>query len=165
MIRRTFAVYVLAELAAVVALVYFLGIGTTLLILVGVLLAGLLLAGSQLRRQLAQLRSGVRDAGGAVTDGALVALGTVLVAIPGVVSSAIGIALLIPPVRTVLRPVVTTVAARRLAGRVRFADLGAVGFTTGGYGRGDYIDGEVIEGEIIDLGDPPGGPVPRAIVP
>ena len=103
MIRRTFAVYVLAELAAVVALVYFLGIGTTLLILVGVLLAGLLLAGSQLRRQLAQLRSGVRDAGGAVTDGALVALGTVLVAIPGVVSSAIGIALLIPPVRTVLR--------------------------------------------------------------
>ena len=157
MIRRFLAGYLLVELAAIVGLIWWIGIGPTLLVLVGTFLAGMLLAGTQLRRQLARLLSGefgrvVSTGGpaGAVTDSALVALGTVLVALPGPVTSLAGLAMLAPPTRTALRPVATVVVARSFAKRVGFADLGVGAFTAGGSafggpGRGDYIDGEVIE--------------------
>ena len=41
---------------------------------------------------------------GAVTDSALVALGTVLVFIPGLVTTAAGLLLLLPPTRAAARP-------------------------------------------------------------
>ena len=51
---------------------------------------------------------------GAVTDSVLVALGTVLVVIPGLASSVLGALLLLPPTRAAARPVVTAMAARRM---------------------------------------------------
>ena len=91
---RLFLIYVVIELAVVVALASTIGFGWTVLLLLGdVRASGLALAGSQVKRHLGRLRSGGRPRPqGAVTDSVLVALGTVLVVIPGLVSSATGAA-------------------------------------------------------------------------
>jgi UPF0716 protein FxsA len=148
MAMRLFLVYVLVELAVVVALVSTIGFGWTFLLVVGTFALGLALAGSQLKRQLQRLRSGLRSPQGAASDGALVALGTVLTVVPGLVTSALGLLLLLPPTRAVARPAVTALAARSL-GRM------PVIITTAGArtGRGAYVDGEVIDGEVIDVTD------------
>ena len=113
--------YVIVELAVVVALASTIGFGWTVLLVVGTFLAGLVLAGSQVRRQLARLQRGLNDPAGpkgAVTDGALVALGTVLVFIPGLVTTVAGLLMLLPPTRAAVRPLAGALAARGLARRV-----------------------------------------------
>lgn len=115
MAMRLFLIYAVVELAVLVALASTIGFGWTVLLLAGTFLLGLVLAGSQLRRHIRRLRSGltVADAQGAVTDSVLVALGTVLVVIPGPASSVLGALLLLPPTRAAARPVLTAMAARR----------------------------------------------------
>jgi len=156
---RLFGVYAVVELAVVVALVSTAGFGWTLLLLAGSFLLGLALAGSQLRRHLSRLRSGLTPATaqGAVTDSVLVALGTVLVVIPGLASSVVGALLLIPPTRALARPVVTAMAARRAPLIVGVGTVGSAAAARRSAapqpGRGDYIDGEVIDGEVVDTVD------------
>ncbi|UNB55301.1 MULTISPECIES: FxsA family protein [unclassified Mycolicibacterium] len=150
MAMRLFLVYVLVELAVVVWLASTIGFGWTILLLVGTFAVGLALAGSQLKRQIQRLQSGLVSPQGAVTDGALVAIGTVLTVIPGLVTSALGLLLLAPPTRVLARPAVAALAARRL-GRMPLivTTAGQTGFRAGPNGfppaRGDYIDGEVID--------------------
>ncbi|MGP4056987.1 FxsA family protein [Mycobacterium sp. 4D054] len=148
MAMRLFLVYAVLELAVLVALTSTIGFGWTVLLFAGTFLLGLVLAGSQLRRQLRRLRSGLTlaDAQGAVTDSLLVALGTVLVVIPGMASSVLGALLLLPPTRAAARPVVTAMAARRAPLIVGVSTVGSA--AAGRAGRGDYIDGEVVE--VID---------------
>lgn len=112
-----FLLYVIVEVSALVALTSTVGIGWTILAVVGAFVIGLVLAGSQARRALGQLRRGGRSPGGAIADGALIALGTIAVVIPGLVSSALGLLLLLPPTRAVLRPLLAFVAARQLSRR------------------------------------------------
>jgi UPF0716 protein FxsA len=150
MAKRLFGAYVLVELAVVIALAYAIDIGWTVLLLVGTFAVGLALAGSQARQQIRKLRSGLESPRGAVTDGLLVALGTVLTVIPGLVTSALGLLLLLPPTRTVARPVVAALAARGI-GRIPLIVSGS-GVRAG---RGDYIDGEVID--VTDF-EPPSLP-------
>ena len=89
MAMRLFLVYVVVELAVIVALASTIGFGWTVLLLLGTFVVGLALAGSQVKRQIRRLQSGLRpDPQGAVTDSVLVALGTVLVVIPGLVTTA-----------------------------------------------------------------------------
>ena len=78
MAKRLFGAYVLVELAVVIALAYAIGFGWTLLLLLGTFALGVALAGSQARQQIRKLQSGLASPQGAVTDGLLVALGTVL---------------------------------------------------------------------------------------
>jgi UPF0716 protein FxsA len=141
-----FLIYVVVELAVVVALASTIGFGWTLLVLLGTFLLGLGLAGSQIKRQLRRLQAGLKTTPqGALTDSALVALGTVLVFIPGLVTSALGLLLLLPPTRAAARPILTAVALRgfgRRAPLITVATAGARRYTSG---RGDYIDGEVID--------------------
>ncbi|MGE2688852.1 FxsA family protein [Mycolicibacterium pulveris] len=146
MAMRLFVLYVVLEIAVIVALTATIGLGWTLLLLVAAFGAGLVLAGSQLRRQLRRLQSGLTAAAvpGAATDGLLVALGTVLVVIPGLASSVLGALLLVPPTRAVARPLVTALAARRMP----LITVGAVGWGHPAKPRGDYIDGEVID--VVD---------------
>ena len=96
---RLFLLYAVVELAVLVALASTIGFGWTVLLVAGVFLVGLVLAGSQVRRHIRRLQSGLTaaNAQGAVTDSVLVALGTVLVVIPGLASSALGALLLLPP--------------------------------------------------------------------
>lgn len=154
MAMRLFLLYTVIELAVVVALVSTIGFGWTVLLLAGTFLLGMALAGSQLRRHIRRLRSGLTmaDAQGAVTDSALVALGTVLVVIPGLASSVLGALLLLPPTRAVARPVVTAMAARRAPLIVGVSTVGSGAAGRSGYssraGRGEYVDGEVID--VVD---------------
>ncbi|WP_197376952.1 FxsA family protein [Mycolicibacterium baixiangningiae] len=148
MAMRLFLLYAVIEVAVIVALVSTIGLGWTLLISLATFVVGLALAGSQLKRQLQRLRSGLTatTAQGAVTDSALVALGTVLVVVPGLASSVLGALLLLPPTRAAARPVVTAVAARRLGRRVPIVVVGAPTAAR----RGEYIDGEVVDVVPVD---------------
>jgi UPF0716 protein FxsA len=150
MAMRLFMVYAVVELAVIVALASTVGFGWTVLLLLGTFVVGLALAGSQVKRHIRRLQSGLSAATvqGAATDSVLVALGTVLVVIPGLASSVLGALLLLPPTRAVARPLVIAMAARR-APLITAAAAGAR-YTTG---RGDYIDGEVIDVEN-DPADP-----------
>lgn len=146
MTMRLFLLYVVIETAVVVALASTIGVGWTLLLLLGTFTAGLVLAGSQVKRHLRRLQSGVtaESVPGAATDSLLVALGTVLVVVPGLASSVVGALLLLPPTRAGARPLVTALAARRMP-------LITAGVTGWGYAasrRGDYIDGEVVD--VVD---------------
>lgn len=152
MAMRLFLIYLIVELAVIVALVSTIGFGWTVLALTGTFLVGLALAGSQVKRHIRRLQSGfsARTAPGAVTDSVLVALGTILVAIPGLASSVLGALLLLPPTRAAARPLVAAIVARRVP-LVAAAGAGAAaagwGYTAAG--RGDYIDGEVVE--VVDV--------------
>jgi UPF0716 protein FxsA len=149
MAKRLFGIYALVEMAVIIALVATVGFGWTVLLLLGSFVVGVALAGSQLNRQLRRLRSGLTPttAHGAATDSLLVALGTVLVVIPGLASSVLGALLLLPPTRAVARPMLTAMVARRIP----IITATAPGFTwpvdaaADHGGRGDYIDGEVID--------------------
>jgi UPF0716 family protein affecting phage T7 exclusion len=97
--RRLFGLYVLVELLVVVGLTYAIGFGWTVLLLLGTFAFGIALAGSQMTRQLSRLRSGLAAPEGVATDSLLIALGTVLTVVPGLVSSVVGLLLLAPPTR------------------------------------------------------------------
>ncbi|ORV30499.1 membrane protein FxsA [Mycolicibacterium farcinogenes] len=156
MAKRLFLIYLLVEMAVMVALVATIGFGYTVLLLSASFVIGLALAGSQLNRQIRRLRAGLSgglsNPQGAVSDGVLVALGTVLVVIPGLASSVLGAVLLLPPTRAAARPVLTGLVARRMP--IIVAAPAGFGAATGsaGYrhGTGDYIDGEVIDVNDID---------------
>ena len=145
MAMRLFLIYLVVELAVVVALVSTIGFGWTVLALLGTSVLGFVLAGSQVKRHLQRLRSGLTTPQGAVTDSALVALGTVLVFLPGLVTTAAGLLLLTPPTRALARPVLTAVAAKRMP----LITVATSAAGRQGTGRGDYIDGEVVD--VVDV--------------
>ena len=144
MAKRLFVLYPVIELVVFVALASTIGFGWTVLLLITTFVVGLALAGSQVKRHIRRLRAGLNASGvqGAAADSVLVALGTVLVVIPGLASSVLGALLLLPPTRSVARPLVTAMAARRLP----LITVGVPGYTAP---RDDYIDGEVID--VVDV--------------
>jgi UPF0716 protein FxsA len=149
MVMRLFLIYAVVELAVVVALVSTIGFGWTVLAVLASFVLGLALAGSQLKRHIRRLQSGLTTTPqGAVTDSALVGLGTVLVFVPGLVTSALGLLLLLPPTRAAASPLLTAMAVRGIGRRVPLITVATAG---SGHrpGRGDYIDGEVIE--VVDV--------------
>ncbi|CAM3367990.1 FxsA family protein [Mycobacterium frederiksbergense] len=149
MVKRLFLVYLLVELAVLVALVSTIGFGWTVLAVLGTFLVGLALAGRQLTRHLARLQSALNSRTSSdelASDSALVALGAVLVFIPGVASSVLGALLLMPPTR----PVATAVIGRSLAKATPLVMTYPAGQP--GYRRPtrtDYVEGEVID--VVDV--------------
>jgi UPF0716 protein FxsA len=160
MVSRLFLVYALVELTAVVALASTIGFGWTLLLLLAVFLGGVALAGAQLKRQLTRLRSDLTASQEtAVSDSALIALGTVLVVVPGLVTSVAGLLLLFPPARAAARPILTAMAIRGIGRRAPLITVTTVGANQWAakrrqHGR-DFIDGEVID--VTDV-EPPALP-------
>jgi UPF0716 protein FxsA len=153
MVSRLFLVYVVVELLVVVGLASTIGLGWTLLAVLVAFAAGLAVAGSQLKLQLTRLRSGLgADQSRLASDSALIALGSLLVVVPGLVTSAAGLLLLLPPSRAAARPVLTALAARGVGRRFPLITVATVG--TDRYGRRaqpDYIDGEVLD--VTDVTD------------
>ena len=151
MAMRLFLVYAIVELAVIVALASTIGFGWTVLLLLASFVLGIALAGSQVKRHIRRLQSGLTKTTpqgsqmGTVTDSALVALGTVLVIIPGLASSILGLMLLLPPTRAAARPLVTAMAVRGIGRRVPLITVATPGGSGYRAGRGDYIDGEVID--------------------
>ncbi|MEB4211651.1 FxsA family protein [Mycobacterium sp. 94-17] len=148
MVSRLLLIYAVVELAVVVALVSTIGWGWTLLALLATFVVGwgvvVPMAGSHLIRRIGQLRSGLAGPRAAAGDGALVSLGALLVLVPGFVSTALGLLLLIPPVRSAVGPGLTAMAVRTLQRQMTGLDYASV-FPDSGPGHGDYIDGEVID--------------------
>lgn len=147
--------YLVVEIVALVALVSWIGIGWTLLILLAGPVIGLWLArreGLRALRAMAEAARERRVAHVEVTDGLLVAVAGLLLILPGVVTDVAGLLLLLPPVRALVRGRVVRAAERR-APELRTARI-----RTGGV----VIDGEVvppraeparplvIEGEIVE---------------
>jgi UPF0716 protein FxsA len=162
MVSRLFVLYVVVELAVVVALASTIGLGWTLLLLLAAFVAGITLAGSQLKRQLTRLRSGLTTQQSRVaSDGALVALGTVLVVVPGLVTTAAGLLLLLPPTRAAARPLLTAMAVRGISRRaplITVTTVGADRYASASRPGSDYIDGEVIDVTDVTAVDPPALP-------
>ncbi|OSC39564.1 FxsA family protein [Mycobacterium decipiens] len=166
---RLLLIYAVVELAVVFALAATIGFGWTLLVLLAtfVLGVGLLapLGGLQLGRQLMQLRSGLTEPRSALSDGALVTIASVLVLVPGLVTTALGLLLLVPPIRAVAGPGLTAVAVRGFLRRVPLTAEAAAGvagaFNLGDRGADpDFIDGEVIDVQEWDVESPTLGPGP-----
>lgn len=139
MVRRLLLVYAIVEIAALVALVSTIGWGWTLLAWLATFVLGwgfvVPMAGSHLLEQLTRLRSGMNEPRKAAGDSALVTLATVLVLVPGLVTTALGMLLLVPPVRAVARPGLAAIALRRSRAR-----------------RRDRVEG-CIDGEVLDVRD------------
>ena len=155
MLSRLLLIYAVVELAVICALVSTIGWGWTLLALLAafVLGWGILapVASKHLVRRIGQLRSGLTDPRSAAGDGALVTLSAVLVLVPGLVSTALGLLLLVPPIRSVVSPRLTSIAVNKL--QPRGLSYPTDSYTTTGGGHGDYIDGEVID--VHDVKGPP----------
>lgn len=73
-------------------------------------------------------------------DGMLIATAGVFIVLPGFVSDVLGLLLLLPPTRALIR--------RRLLRTA--APSTVVPHAAGSFGAGTVIDGEVIEGEVVD---------------
>jgi UPF0716 protein FxsA len=151
MVRRGFWLYVVVELAAAAALFWAVGPGWAVAVLLATFLLGLVLVGSQFRRQVAALRTARGNPEGAVADGLLVGLGGALMLIPGLVSSALGALMLLPPTRSAVRPVATAMLTRGVTRRMGAMNPGSVfpGSMFPGDAREGYIDGEVVDGEVV----------------
>ncbi|WP_054813147.1 FxsA family protein [Nocardia arizonensis] len=137
-----FVLYVIVEIAALFAVGHLLGAVAAIALLIASSAVGMLMIGVQGRRVFEQFRRVARgqlDPGIAVADGALVAVGGFLMFIPGLVTGLFGLLLLLPPTRAPLRPVVTALAARRIAK-----------FTVARPYRGIVIDGDdVVDGVVV----------------
>ncbi|MGO8772590.1 FxsA family protein [Mycobacterium sp.] len=170
MVSRLLLMYAVVELAVVFALVSTVGWGWTLLVLLATSLLGwgilAPMAGSHLIQRIAQLRSGLSERRTTASDSAMITLAMGLVMIPGLVTTALGLLLLVPPVRSVTAPGLAAIAVRGLRKRVplagyatAFATASTRGYSSdrGDYGargdrgdRGDYIDGEVIDVQDVE---------------
>ncbi|OBC02537.1 FxsA family protein [Mycobacterium sp. 852002-40037_SCH5390672] len=161
MVSRLLLIYAVVELAVIFALVSTIGWGWTLLALVATFLLGwgivAPMAGSHLIRRIGQLRSGLAEQRAAAGDGVLVSLAALLVLVPGLVSTVLGLLLLVPPVRSAVGPGLTARAVRKLQRQMPGFSY-ASAFRAEPYpapypsradegrrGHGDYIDGEVID--------------------
>ena len=82
------------------------------------------------------------------TDSLLVALGTVLVVVPGLASSVLGALMLVPFTRRAVRPAAKALFGRRLTPMDFPTQVIYINHDEHYRGRGEYIDGEVIE--VID---------------
>lgn len=157
-----FLLYLVVEVAALVWLASTVGFLWTVAVVLGLSALGLIAMRSQGRRVLGELRAantsrrrGPADtaaSAGAVTDGALVAFGSILLLIPGLVSSILGLLLMIPVTRAVLRPLVARAAARRVEAAVASGRL----VTTRSRFRNGHV---VIDGDVVAE---PTDPRPRA---
>jgi UPF0716 protein FxsA len=158
-VSRLFLIYAVVELAVIIALASTIGLGWTLLVLLATFVVGLSVGlaqcGRQLARQLTLLRSGLSTPREVLGDSAMVTLGTVLVVIPGLVTTAAGLLLLIPVTRAVVGPALTTAVFRGLGVRAPITDTMSRGDPWRAYSgdHGSFIDGEVIDGEVIDFRD------------
>lgn len=139
------AFYVVVELVAAAALTWALGLGWALVVLAATFMLGVLLSAGQIKGQVdnhvAILRSGRRSPQGALADGVLIGLGSFLVFLPGLVSTAAGVLMLTPPTRAAMRPLAQSMLTSGIGGRI-------AAVTTSTTRRTDYIDGEVIEDAV-----------------
>lgn len=132
------------------------------------LVAGTFAGGRVLRRGAVRAWHRVAEAsrtgervGRSVLDAGLVVVSGVLLLLPGLLTGALGLLLLLPPVRAVLRPLLGTLVARRIALPVVLGARGAGPFP--GAGRpGGPAD---VEGHATERAPDPDGPLRGEVLP
>src|SRR5215218_10838033 len=154
-----FIVVPIAELAILIQVGQLIGVWWTIALLVADAVLGSLLARSQGRAAWRHfneaLRSG-RPPAREVMDGALVLFGGALLLTPGFLSDILGLVLLLPPSRAVVRRVIVarfggllvanaTAGAQRRMGRVFTVQTGGGGRRAGG------VDDDVVEGTAREV--------------
>lgn len=115
-----FVVVPLVELAVIIKVGQSLGVITTICVLLAVSIAGATLVKYQgigvLRRFSEQLRRGAVP-GRELADGVMILVAGALLLTPGFVTDAVGLSLLVPPVRAALRAGLIRQAQKRSIGR------------------------------------------------
>ncbi|MFD3508859.1 FxsA family protein [Nocardia sp. NPDC058666] len=157
-----FVLYLVVEIAALIGLAQLIGIGWALVVLVAVSGVGLVLLGRQGARVFDRFRRASRGEvtpESAVADGVIVATGSVLLFVPGLVTGVIGLLALFPPTRAVLRPVLEKLGTKRFGPLPSFAPSPYRGMVVDA--DGDVVDGTVV-GQWYDDGHTGG---PRALGP
>jgi UPF0716 protein FxsA len=130
--------YLVVEIVALVALASWIGVGWTLLVLLAGSVLGLWLARREGLRAMQAMAEAARDRRVAhveLTDGLLVAMGGLLLLVPGLVTDVAGLLLLLPPTRALVRRRMVR-AAEQQAPILRTARI-----------RGD---GTIVDGSIVD---------------
>lgn len=145
--------YLVVEIVALVALGSAIGLGWTLLVLLAGSVVGLWLArreGVRAAQSLAQAVTNRRWAHSELTDGLLVAAAGVLLFVPGLVTDVVGLLLLVPPLRAVVRKRLVRAAEERSPGlrtaRIRTGSTILDGDVVTTPQRGDH---PVIEGSVV----------------
>jgi len=149
--------YLVIEIVALVALGSAIGLGATLLVLLAGSVLGLWLArreGVRAARALAEAATNRRVAHVELTDGLLVAVGGVLLFVPGLVTDLAGLLLVLPPTRSLVRRRLVRAAEERAPG-LRTARIRAQGPVVDGVVVEEQRPGDhpVIEGTVVE---PPG---------
>jgi UPF0716 protein FxsA len=156
-----------AEFAVFMAVVHAVGAGWALLMIIVSSAAGLVL----LRREGVRGWRAFRDAaesgrppGAQVSNSLVGLLGALLLAVPGFISAAVGLLLVLPPARILARRAVERATERRVSSAVAgdlfgprhvrvhqsdpLGDPATTGPVTAG-APGEVVQGEVVEGEIV----------------
>jgi UPF0716 protein FxsA len=161
---------VLAELAVFVAVVAWIGIGWTVLAMLATSALGFVLLARQGVRALTELRDRARTrqpAGRELGDAGLVAVGGLLMVLPGFLGDLVGLLCLLPGTRWLVRGALTSVVLARLPDRYRgpvrarsFRVEEVGGFPANGATRATSGTAPlVIEGEVVRE-TPPDRPAP-----
>jgi UPF0716 protein FxsA len=164
---RLFVWYAVIEVAALVAVVYWLGLGWTLLLLLLGAVVGMWLVRREGARAALAVAESVRGGRAPrsepgrsglhaeLTDGALIGLAGLLILVPGLVSDVLGLLLVLPPTRALARTRLVRMVERRSRA------LRTVRIHTGGLVvDGSVVDGSVVDGSVVDGSVVP-GPVQR----
>ena len=154
-----FLLYMVAEVAVLIWVGGAIGVLPTIgLLVVGTVLGGVLLRREGRRTMHALQASRVQQTSPAdgLADGALLGVGAFLVFLPGLVSDLLGILLILPPTRALLRPVIKASVARRVQ------VVGTGMWTRTRAGRSTVIEGEVIDPDVVGDRPPSSGRRPLA---
>ena len=150
------------EIASLLIVGAWIGVGWTLLLLLGGFVLGLALVGRGGREAMSAVNQAARSrqvTDDTVTGGFMTVVAGVLLMIPGFVSDLAALALLLPPVRTLVRRR-TQAWAERSSAQVRVVHLGggapamwaeAADQRMGGpVVDGTVVDGSVVDGTVVD---------------
>lgn len=150
----------LLEILVLIAVGRTIGVGWTLLALVLFGLLGAVLVKRESGRAWKALRSAVdtgRMPGRELADASLVLVGGLLLLLPGFISDAVGIFLILPFTRALSRRMLAVLIGARVAvvAPPGVFGHGRAGPDSGAHG-GQTGPGDIIEGEIIEEDPPPG---------
>lgn len=130
--------YLVVEIVALVAVASWLGVPATILLLLAGTVVGIWLARREGLRAVTAMNAALRErrfAHAETTDGLLVAVGGLLILLPGFVSDVAGLLLVLPPTRAMIRRRLVR-AAERQAPLLRTVRIRS---------QGPVVDGEVVE--------------------
>lgn len=136
--------YIATEILVFVLLGLWIGFGWTVLLVVATFIGGMLLAGWQFRELVRRSLTDQSHPGRLTADAALSAVGAVLVALPGLFTAVLGIVLLLPPTRSLVRRGLGEALRRRITsfGGASFSTVSGVSMpqTKNVDGWGEVID-------------------------